>query len=403
MARDSSGVNDGLPEGLFERLLVRAHEQGATHLHLEPGEKDLRVRIRVDGQLRLGEPIASSLYEPLLAHIKREASMDVGERRLPQSGVLSLPMSSTQLVCEVEVSPGVRGEKVTLVLTEPSRWVERPLSQLGMAPEQLQYLSAALRQRSGLIVFTGPLFSGKNAAIYSCLHELRSENRSMASIEWAVRGSLPEVHQLVLKPQLGLDMATAMRALLRGDHEVIYLREMIDTETAELAMRAALSHGRLVLTTVHTQNAASVLTRLEHMGFDRWLIARSLLLLQGQRQVRRLCLRCRRTIKVEPSLLVAAGLPPESPLPEVLHVPGGCEVCQGTGHDGRILICETLPVTPSLQELILAGATARKLQEAAVGEGMKTMRRSALERVCEGLISLDEVLLSIPPDADYYV
>ena len=400
MVPDSSEGDDGLPEGLLERLLARAHEQGATHLHLEPGEKELRVRMRVDGQLRLAEPIASALYEPLLAHIKREASMDVGERRLPQSGVFSLSLSSTQLVCEAEVSPGVRGEKVTLVLIEPSRWVERPLSQLGMAPEQLQHLRAALRQRSGLIVFTGPLFSGKNAVIYSCLHELRPDNRSMASIEWGVRGSLPEVHQLVLKPQLGLDMAAAMRAVLRGDNEVIYLREMIDTETAELSMRAALSHGRLVLTTVHTQHAASVVTRLEDMGFDRWLIARSLLLLQGQRQVRRLCLRCRQTIKAEPAVLVAAGLVPGSPLPEVLHVPGGCEYCQGTGYDGRLLICETLPVTRSLQELILSGVAASKLQEAAVGEGMKTMRRIALERVCEGLTSLDEVLLSIPPDAD---
>jgi type IV pilus assembly protein PilB len=393
-------VIEPLPEGLFERLLVRAHEQGATHLHLDPGEKELRVRIRVDGQLRLGESIASSLYEPLLAHIKREACMEVGERRLPQSGMFSLRLPSTELVCEVEVSPGVRGEKVTLVLTEPSRWVQRPLSELGMAPEQLQHLRAALRQRSGLIVFTGPHFSGKNAAIYSCLHEIQPLNRSMASIEWSVRGGLQEVHQLVLKPQLGLDMATAMRAVLRGDHEVIYLREIIDTETAELSMRAALSHGRLVLTTVHTQHAASVVTRLEDMGFDRWLIARSLLLLQGQRQVRRVCLQCRRTIKVEPSVLVAAGLPPQSPLPEVLHVPGGCEYCQGTGYDGRLLICETLPVTPSLQELILSGVTARKLQEAAVDEGMKTMRRFALERVCEGLTSLDEVLLSIPPDVE---
>jgi type IV pilus assembly protein PilB len=399
MVQDSGRGESALPEGLFERLLVRAHEQGATHLHLEPGEKELRVRLRVDGQLRPGEPIALALYEPLLAHFKREACLEVGERRLPQSGVFSLRTPSAELVCEVEVSPGLRGEKVTVALNEPSRWVERPLSQLSMAPEQVEHLREALRHRSGLIVFTGPIFSGKNTVIYSCLHELRPKNRSMASIEWSVRGSLSEVHQLVLKEQLGLNMAAAMRAMLRSDHEVIYLREVIDMETAELSMRAVLSHGRLVLTTLHTHDASSVVTRLEDMGFDRWLMARSLLLVQAQRQVRRLCLRCRQAVKVEPSVLVSAGLPPQSALPEVLHVPGGCEYCQGTGYDGRILICETLPLTPSLQELIHSGVAARKLQQAAVREGMKTMRISGLERVCEGLTSLEEVLLHVPPDA----
>jgi type IV pilus assembly protein PilB len=273
------------------------------------------------------------------------------------------------------------------------------LDQLGMAPEQLEQLRAALRQRSGLIVFTGPIFSGKNTAAYAGLLELRPEGRSMASIEWAVRGSLLEVHQVVLKPQIGLDMASALRAVLRGDHEVIYLREIIDFETAELSLRAVLSDGRLVLTTLHTWDAASVVSRLEDMGFERWRIARSLLLIQAQRQVHRLCLQCRRAIKVDPSVLISAGLPPQHSQPEVLHVPGGCEHCQGTGYDGRVLIFETMPLTSTLQELILAEVSARELQQAAIREGMKTLRRSGLERVCEGLASLDEVLLETLPDA----
>jgi type IV pilus assembly protein PilB len=268
-----------------------------------------------------------------------------------------------------------------------------------MAPEQLEQLRAALRQRSGLIVFTGPILSGMNTVAYACLLELQPQGRSMASVERAVRGSLPGVHQAVLNLKLGLDMASALREVLRGNHEVIYLREIIDFETAELSMRAVLSDDRLVLTTLHTLHAASVVSRLEDMGFERSRIARSLLFVQAQRQVHRLCLQCRRAIQVDPSVLVSAGLPPQHPQPEVLYVPGGCERCQGMGYDGRILLFETLPMTPTFQELILAGMSLQELQQAAIREGMKTLRRTGLERVCEGLANLDEVLLETPPDA----
>jgi type II secretory ATPase GspE/PulE/Tfp pilus assembly ATPase PilB-like protein len=334
----------------------------------------------------------------LVAHIKLRACMDPGERRVPQSGVLSLRTPSAQLVCEVQVNPGLRGEKVILTLNEPRRWVERPLSALGMAPEQLEHLRAALRQRSGLIVFTGPFFSGRNTVAYSSLLELQPQRRSMASAEWSVRGNLPDVHQLVLNAKIGLGMASGIRALLRSDHEVIYAREVIDSETAELCLRAVVSHSRLVLTTLHTLHAASVVSRLEDMGFERWLIARALLLVQAQRQVRRLCLRCRRQLHVDPAVLRSAGLPPQHPLPEVLYAPGACEHCQETGYEGRLLVCETLPLTPTLQELILSGTPVKELQQAAIREGMKTLRHSGLERVCEGLTSLEEVLLETPPD-----
>jgi type IV pilus assembly protein PilB len=356
------------------------------------------VRLRIDGELRQGEPIALALREPLLAHIKREAGLDLEERRLPQSGLISLRTPSTLLACQVEVSPGVNGEKLSLSLRAPLRQVEMKLAELGMAPEQLEPLRAALRQRSGLIVFTGPVMSGMNTAAYASLLEMGPQGRSMASIEYVVRGILPDVHQLVLNLPIGLGMSTAMRALLRGDHEVIYLRELIDLEGAELCMRAVLSQGRLVLTTVHTQDAATVATRLEDMGVERWLIARALLLVQAQRQVRRLCPRCRRAIKVKDEVLTTAGLSPQGPLPEALYVPGGCEHCEGTGYSGRLLLCETLPVTPTLQELLLSGVPARELKQAAVRAGMRTLRASGLERVCEGVTSLDEVLLGTPPD-----
>jgi type IV pilus assembly protein PilB len=273
------------------------------------------------------------------------------------------------------------------------------LDQLGMAPEQLEQLRAALRQRSGLIVFTGPILSGLNTMAYACLLELRPQGRSMASIERVVRGSLPGVHQVVLKLQLDFGMASALREVLLGDHEVIYLREIIDFETAELSLRAVLSDDRLMLTTVHTLHAASVVSRLEDLGLERSRIAQSLLFVQAQRQVHRLCLLCRRAIPIDPSVLISAGLPPQHPQPEVLYVPGGCERCQGMGYDGCTLLVETLPLTPQLQELILEGASLQELQQAAIQEGMKTLRRTGLERVCEGLVSLDEVLLETPPDA----
>jgi len=273
------------------------------------------------------------------------------------------------------------------------------LDPLGMAPEQLEQLRAALRQRSGLIVFTGPILSGLNTMAYACLLELRPQGRRMTSIERAVRGSLPGVHQLELNLKLGIDMASALHEVLLGDHEVIYLREIIDFETAELSLRAVLSDGRLVLTTLHTLHAASVVSRLEDMGFERSLIARSLLLVQAQRWVHRLCLQCRRAIRIDPSVLISAGLPHQHPQPEVLYAPGGCERCQGTGYEGLILLFETLPMTPAFQELILAGVPLQELQQAAIREGLKTLRRAGLERVCEGLASLDEVLLETPPDA----
>ena len=395
---DTDADGDGLPEGFLEKLVAEAHAKGATHLHLEPDETAIRVRYRIDGKLQPGEPLPRALHAPLLAFVKGVSSMDPGEQRLPQSGIFFVRMSSARLQCQVETIPGVLGEKLILWLREPSHRLELPLDALGMSPEQLEHLRTALRQRSGLIVFTGPTWSGKNTTAYSSLLELGPEGRSLAAIEQDVCASLPRVHQLELREKIGLNDAAALRSILRGNHEVIYLREVRDVETLELCLRAVLSENRLLLTTLHTLDAASVMTRMEHMGIERWLIVRALRLVQAQRRLRRLCPHCRRAVKVDARVLAFAGLPPQSPLPDTLYEPAGCEHCQGTGHDGRLLVCETLPFTPTLQGLALAGASVRELQQAAVREGMKTLRVSGLERACEGLTGLDEVLLETPPD-----
>lgn len=284
-------------------------------------------------------------------------------------------------------------------MQEPLRPFELRLSELGLAPEQWEHLRSALRQRSGLIIFTGPISSGLSTMAYECLLELGPQGRSRVSIEDCVKRSLPGVHQLVMDHRIGFNESSALRSVLRADHEVIYLRELVDLEGVDLCLSAVLSQGRLVLTTLHTQDAVAVVTRLLDMGQERWPIARALVLMQAQRKLRRLCLACRRPMKVDPSVLTAAGLPPGSPLPETLYVPGGCERCEGTGYSGWVLGCETLPFTPSLQELLLAGASVEELKQAAVREGMKTLRSSALEHARQGLTSLDEVLLNTPPDA----
>lgn len=395
---DQDEGSEGLSEAIFAQMLLHAHRRGATYLHVEPDGTALQVRYRIDGRLRPGEPLPLVLHEPLLRHIRRTSGTESDNRWLPQTGLLSLITSSSRIHCRVEITPGAWGEKVLVRLMEPSRRVELPLSELGMSQEQLEHLRAALRQRSGLIVLAGPTLSGKNTTAYSCLLELGPEGRSMASIEWSVRGPLPEVHQLVEDHEIGLTMAVALRSLMRADHEVIYLRELMESETAEQCLRAVLSHGRLLITTIHTMDAAMVIDRLENMGVERWRIACSLLLVQAQRRLRRLCSACHRAVKVAPRVLTTAGLPPQHPIPEALHVPVGCEHCQGTGYAGQLLVCETLPLTPALQGLILSGVAHQKLKQAAVREGMKTLRVSGLEHVCEGATSLEEVLMRTPRD-----
>jgi type IV pilus assembly protein PilB len=395
---DQDEGSERLSRAVFARMILRAHRRGATCLHVEPENTALRVRYRVDGSLYPGESLPLALHAPLLRHIRRTADTEFETPRLPQTGLLSLSTSSRRIPCHVEIMPGVRGEKVVVWLREPSRRVERPLSELGMSQEQLGHLRAALRQRSGLIVLAGPTFSGKNTTAYSCLLELGPEGRSLASIERVVRAPLPEVHQLVEDLEAGLTQAVALRALMRADHEVIYVRELLEPETAEQCLRAVLCHGRLVITTIHTVDAAGVIDRLVGMELERWRIASSLLLVQAQRRLRRLCSACRREARVVPRVLTTAGLPPGHPLPEALHVPVGCEHCQGTGYAGQLLVCESMPLTPPLQELIRAGAAQEKLKRAAVLEGMKTLRVSGLERVCEGATSLEEVLMSTPRD-----
>ncbi|MCY1080397.1 GspE/PulE family protein [Archangium lansingense] len=396
--KDTDAVAERLPEGFLEKLLTEVHAKGATHLHIEPEETGLRVRYRVDGKLRPGEPLPRELHAPLLAYVKGMSALDPNEQRLPQSGLFYLRTASIQLQCQVETIPGILGEKLSLWLRDTSRRVELPLAGLGMSREQLGHLHAALRQRSGLIVFTGPMWSGRNTTAYSSILELAPEGRSIASIEEYVRGRLPKVHQLELKEAIGLNYAAALRSILRSDHDVIYLREVVDMETLDLSLRAVLSQNRLLLTTLHTQDAASVVTRMEDMGIEPWLIIRALRLVQAQRLLRRLCPHCRREVKADASVLASAGLSPRSPLPPTLYAPYGCEHCEGLGYTGRVLVCETLPLTPTLQDLVLARASARDLKEAAIREGLKTLRVSGLERACEGLTSLDEVLLGTPPD-----
>ena len=379
---------------LVNRILSSALKQGASDIHIEPYEQELRVRFRIDGRLSTVMTPPLSQKDAVTSRIKIMAKLDISEKRLPQDGRMKIRLAKGgrvgDLDLRVSVLPTLHGEKVVLRLLDRDRLM-LDMTQLGFEPDSLRRFEAAILKPYGMVLVTGPTGSGKTSTLYSSITSLNRMETNILTAEDPVEFNLPGINQVQVKEQIGLTFATALRAFLRQDPNIVLVGEVRDLETAEIAIRAALT-GHLVLSTLHTNDAASTVSRLANMGVEPFLVATSVHLICAQRLVRRICRQCRQAAELPVESLIEAGFSP-SEAPEILTYRGrGCDACNHTGYKGRVGLFEVMEIGDGLRELILRGGTSARLKQMAIQDGMITLRASGLQKIRDGVTTLEEIL-----------
>jgi len=379
---------------LVNYILTDAVERGASDIHLEPYEKEYRVRYRIDGELQNIMQPPVKLRDAMISRIKIMAKLDISEKRLPQDGRIMIRMQhknkKKQLDFRVSVLPTLFGEKIVMRLLDKEN-LRLDMTRLGFEPEALEKFQRAIFKPYGMVLVTGPTGSGKTNTLYSSIAQLNKPDINILTAEDPVEFQLQGINQVQMKEQIGLNFATALRAFLRQDPNIIMVGEIRDFETAEIAIKAALT-GHLVLSTLHTNDAPSTISRLMNMGIEPFLVATSVHLICAQRLTRRICEHCKVEDKVRPQFLVDAGYTPtEAKCVKPCHGEG-CTACNNKGYKGRVGLYEVLEITDELRELILVGASALELRKKAIEQGMISLRRSGLTKVAAGVTTLEEVI-----------
>ena len=375
---------------LVNLVLQNAVEQGASDIHIEPFENELKVRYRVDGILHEVEAPPARLCAAVASRIKIMAKLDIAERRLPQDGRIRVHVQGKEIDIRVSTLPTMYGESLVMRLLYKDSTV-RDFAVLGFSEEVLARFLQVLRMPYGILLVTGPTGSGKTTTLYAALSELNQSTRKIITVEDPVEYQLVGINQTQVKPQIGLTFARALRSIVRQDPDVIMLGEMRDLETAEIAVQSALT-GHLVLSTLHTNDAASSVTRLLDMGVAGYLVTSVVNGVLAQRLVRRLCPHCREPYRPLPEVAVQVGLSEPGAEPPLLYRPRGCDQCSGTGYRGRAAIMEMLVMDDSVRSLVLRQADARAIAAQALEAGMKSMYQDGLHKARAGLTSLEEVL-----------
>ena len=370
-----------------QALVARALAARASDIHIEPGADRLSVRLRVDGVLGEIDPPAAALHGAIVGRIKVLARLDVAERRLPQDGRARFIVGGREVDVRVSIMPSVHGESVALRLLDRTQ-APLALDRLGFSSATLDGLARALIRPNGLVLVTGPTGSGKTTTLYAALGQLAAPERKIVSVEDPVEYQVPDITQIQVKPEIGLGFPVVLRSVLRHDPDVIMVGEIRDSETAQIAIQAALT-GHLVLATLHTNSATGSIARLLDMGVPGYLVTATLGAVLGQRLVRRLCPSCSQPMEAPPGLLERLGLSGER---HGLRRPVGCKACAGTGYAGRVAIGELLALTPGLQQLVVEGKDAATLHAAACAGGMRDLRAEGLTLALAGATSLEEVL-----------
>ena len=376
----------------INRLIARAVEERASDIHLEATEDGLAVRFRIDGEMQNREPFPAAMKSPLVSRIKVMAGLNIAERRIPQDGRLRLAVRGHEIDLRVVTSPTINGEGAVLRLLDRTQ-LTLDFEALGFDQVVLEPLRRTLALPNGVMLVTGPTGSGKTTTLYAALAELNTTDRKILTIEDPIEYRLPGVNQLQANPQIGLGFAAALRSFLRQDPDVMMVGEIRDLETAQVAVQAALT-GHMILSTLHTNSAASAVTRLLDMGIEPFLITSTLSAVLAQRLVRRLCPHCREPY-VPAAPLEALGAKPARGSGrrfEQLYRAKGCEACDGTGFHGRIALVEFLPVDAVIAQLVMRRAEARELEAAAIAGSMRTMLEDGLNKARAGLTTLEEVL-----------
>jgi general secretion pathway protein E len=374
---------------LVNGLIARAVEARASDIHFEPAERNLKVRFRIDGVMQDIESLPDRLSAPLTSRIKIMAKLNIAERRLAQDGRIRFAVRGKEIDFRVSTMPTLHGESVVLRILDRGS-LKLDFQALGFADDTLGTYLPVLRRPHGILLVTGPTGSGKTTTLYTSLSALDRHELKILTIEDPIEYQLDGINQTQVKPQIGLTFASALRAFLRQDPDVIMVGEIRDLETAEIAVQAALT-GHMILSTLHTNDAASAVTRLLDMGVESYLITSTVNAVLGQRLVRTLCPHCRRPYTANAESLRGQGITlADKPLN--FFRAGGCPACRGTGFQGRTTIAELLVITDRIRELILGRAEALEIQRAAIAEGMRTMFVDGMRKALDGTTTLEEVI-----------
>jgi type IV pilus assembly protein PilB len=375
---------------LCNHLLLSAIQKGASDIHVEPYEKSYRVRFRIDGVLHEEMSPPVKLKAALSSRLKIMAHLDIAERRLPQDGRIKLRVDADkEMDFRVSVLPTLFGEKIVLRLLDKGN-LQLDMTKLGFEPDQLGDFKHAIESPYGMVLVTGPTGSGKTTTLYSALSELNTLTDNICTAEDPVEYNLPGINQVQMHEDIGLNFAAALRSFLRQDPDIIMIGEIRDFETAEIAIKAALT-GHLVLSTLHTNDAPSTITRLLNMGVEPFLVTASVQLVQAQRLVRRICAACKQPMETPRDELKSLGAGDQEIETASCHRGVGCQVCGGSGYKGRVALYEVMPFKDALKELVLQGAAAVEIKGEAIRQGMRTLRMSGVRKICEGVTSVDEI------------
>jgi type IV pilus assembly protein PilB len=375
---------------LVNLMLVQAIKDRASDIHIEPFEKQLRLRYRVDGVLYESTAPPKGLQSAVASRIKIMANLDIAERRLPQDGRFRIKLAGREVDLRVSVLPTVHGEKIVMRVLDKGN-LSLNLDGLGLAPENLEKFKNAIDAPHGMILMTGPTGSGKTSTLYAVLTQLNTSDVNIVTVEDPVEYQMVGVNQVQLKPEIGLTFASGLRSILRQDPDIVMVGEIRDSETADIAVKAALT-GHLVLSTLHTNDSPGAIARLVDMGIEPFLVSSSLLMVCAQRLLRKICPHCKEAFKVPLDVTSRLGLSNEDVSANTYFRGRGCSRCKDTGFLGRLAILEILSITNALREQILHDTSSKVIKDLALKEGLKTLRLAGLEKAKAGLTSLDEVL-----------
>ncbi|MDD6207315.1 MAG: ATPase, T2SS/T4P/T4SS family [Clostridiales bacterium] len=386
--------NDDVDQAPVVRIVNQIIEQGvrqrASDIHIEPNEDKMRVRYRIDGVLHETMRNDISLLSAISARIKIIGGMDISEKRKPQDGRIATVVDRLEYDIRVSILPTVEGEKIVMRLTQ-KKGLTRDKKDLGLQPEDLEKFEKIISHPNGIILVTGPTGSGKSTTLYTALSELNTEDVNIITVEDPVEANLAGINQVQVNAKAGMTFAAALRSILRQDPDIIMIGEIRDQETAEIAVQASIT-GHLVVSTLHTNSAASTITRLEDMGLESYLIADAVVGVIAQRLVRRVCPKCSREVLTDDKDKEILGMAYAEDAWIRRAVKSDCMHCGGTGYKGRVGVYEIMPMSHTLKVLVSSGANADEIEKQALKEGMKTLRLAAKEYVLQGITTVDELM-----------
>ncbi len=368
-------------------ILVQAVKEKASDIHIEPFQKTLKLRYRIDGELIAAESPPKALQLAITSRIKILSGLNIAERRIPQDGRFRIKVLGKDIDLRVSILPTAYGEKIVIRILDKAA-LTGSIDQMGMDESTLDKFKKAIDAPHGMILVTGPTGSGKTTTLYSVLQELNSPQYNIVTVEDPIEYELTGINQVSVRNDIGLDFASALRSILRQDPDIVMVGEIRDNETADIAVKAALT-GHQVLSTLHTNDAAGAITRLDDMGIEPFLISSSVIMACAQRLVRRICSNCREEFVPEPEMIARLGM--EMPEGAVFYHGGGCDRCKHRGYLGRLAVIEALPVSEAIRRLIIKRASSAVVKNQAISEGMRTLRMVGIDKALEGVTTIEEI------------